>query len=103
MRTGAIRRRLFVEPLPYWNDQQLVHSGGGALRGRIESAQRFHHVADELETDRLGIAGRKDVDDAASDREGSMLFNRVLPRKSCIDEQVREVLRIDLRSRADLQ
>ncbi len=44
---------------------QLV---GGALRLRIEAADRLQRVAEEIEPHRLGHAGRVEVDDAAAHR-----------------------------------
>ena len=57
------------------------------------------HVADELDADRLGIAGGKNVDDAAADSEGAVLVDWILAREAGIDEQVGQLLRIDFRAR----
>ncbi len=39
---------------------------GGALRLRIEAADRFQRVAEKIEPHRLGHAGREQIDDAAA-------------------------------------
>ena len=43
-------------------------SVGGALGLRIEAADRFQRVAEEIEPHRLGHAGREQIDDAAAHR-----------------------------------
>ncbi len=40
----------------------------GSLRRRIEGAQALDFVAEQIDAQRLGAAGRKHVDDAAADR-----------------------------------
>ena len=92
-----------VEPLADRHDQELIGRAGRPLRRRIEPPQRFDHVADELDADRLGVAGREDVDDAAADRERAVLVDRILAREAGVDEQVGEILRLDLGARPDLE
>ena len=94
---------LVVEPFADRDDDDLIGGAGGTLRRRIEPAQRLDHVADELEADRLGIAGRKDVDDAAADREGAVLVDGIFASEAGVDEQVGQRLRIDLRAGSDFE
>ena len=92
-----------VESFAHRHDRHLIDGAGGALRRWIESAQRLDHVADELQADRLAVAGGKHIEDAAADRERAMLVNRVRPGEAGIDEQIRQRLRIDFRARPDFE
>src|SRR5258705_12452382 len=91
-------RRRFVELLTYRDDQQLISRTGRSLCRGIESTQRFDHVSDEFQPDRFCIACRKNVDNATTDGKGTVLLDGILAGEARVDEEVREVLRIDLRS-----
>src|SRR4030095_4266892 len=81
------RIRIFVESLAHGYDQHLVGRTRRALCRRLEATQRFDHIAHELQSHRFCITGREYVDDAATNREGTVLLDRILTRKSRIDEQ----------------
>ena len=57
----------------------------------IVGAQRLDRVADELEPDRLRVARRVDIENAAADREFAVLVSRVLAGKAGFDKQLSEV------------
>ena len=59
------RQRHFAHRL----QRQRVALAGGALRGRIEGADRLQRVAEEVEPQRLFGARRVEVEDAAAHRE----------------------------------
>ena len=95
------RQRLvaLLEPLPDRHDQEPIGRPGRSLRGWIKPAQRFDHVADKLDTCRLEVARGEHVDNAAANRERAVLFDRILPRESGVDQKVGQILRLDLRAR----
>ena len=95
------RRVALVEPLPDGHNQELIRGTGRPLRGGVEPPQRFDHVADELDARRLDVAGGKDVDNAAANGEGAVLFYRILSREAGVDEEVGQIERLDFRARPD--
>jgi hypothetical protein len=68
------------------------------LSRRIESTQRLDHVANEFQPHWLGVAGGKHINDAAADCERAVLINGVSPCEPCINEEIRQCLRIDFRA-----
>ena len=60
---------------------ELIERLDRPLRAGIVAAERLDRVADELEPDRLGLAGGKDVEDAAADGELAVLVGRILAVK----------------------
>ena len=51
----------------------------------------------------MRLAGRKDVDDAAADRELAVLVGRIFAREAGVDEQLREIGRRDVLTRLELE
>ena len=78
------------------HDRHLIDRRDRPLRRRIVGAQRFDRVADELEPDRMRLAGGKDVDDAAADRELAVLVGRILAREAGVDQQLGQIGRRDV-------
>ena len=78
------------------HDRHLIDRRDRSLRRRVVGAQRFDRVADELEPDRLRLAGGKHVDDAAADRELAVLVGRILAREAGVDQQLGEIDRRDV-------
>ncbi len=54
--------------LGHRHEVELAQLFGGALGFRIEAADRFQRVAEEIEPHRVAHAGREQIDDAAADR-----------------------------------
>jgi hypothetical protein len=89
---GAIQRQQFS----LGQDADAVERGRRSLRRRVEPANRLDDVADELEPDRLAVAGGKDVDDAAAQAELPMLVDRIFRRKPCRGQPTGQVARRNL-------
>ena len=47
------------------------------------------------------VGGGKYVDNAAADGEGAMLLDRILRSETCVGQQIRERLGLDLRAGTD--
>jgi hypothetical protein len=56
------------EDLAHRAQHQPVHGGAAALGGRVQAADAFDLVAEEVEAQRLGLAGGEQVQDAATHR-----------------------------------
>ena len=84
-------RRRVVESFADGNDEDLIGRAGRSLRRRIEPSQRLDHVADELDAHRLGVGRRKHIDDAAANREGAVLVDRILASEPGVDEQIGQI------------
>ena len=82
---------IVVEHVAQRNDGDLIDRGNGALVGGIVGAKRFNRIADELQPDRVRLAGGKDIDDTAPDGELAMLVGRVFAGEAGIDEQLRQI------------
>ena len=67
------------------NDRDVIDGLGGALRRRIVGAHRLDGVADVLEPDGLGLAGRKEIEDATPNGEFAVLVSRILAPEPSID------------------
>ena len=50
-----------------------------------------------------GVAGGKDVDDAAADGELAVLVGRILAREAGVDEQLGQIGRRDVLSRLEIE
>ena len=59
-------------------------------------------VADELEPDRLALAGREDVEDAAADGELAVLVGRIFAGEPGVDQQLGQVGRRDVLARLEI-
>ena len=59
----------------------------------IVLADRLDRVADELDAERLGRAGREEVDDAAADAELAVLVDGIFAGEPRVGEQLREIVR----------
>ena len=94
--------QVLVELFARRHDVDLIGRAGGSLCRRIEPAQALDHVADELDANRLGVGRGKHVDDAAADGKRAVLVNRILAGETSVHEQVRQSLRLDFRSGAEL-
>ncbi len=62
----AADRLLRQDRLACRHEVEARHLAGGALAGRVEGADRLQRIAEEIEADRRGRAGRPEVDDAAA-------------------------------------
>ena len=92
------RRRVVGLPEAFANrhDARLVDGPGRALRGRVVAADGLHRVADELDAQRLGVAGREHVHDAAAHAELAVLVDGILARESGFDELLGQQERADI-------
>src|SRR5439155_21719935 len=76
-RAEAVDRGVVEQDLADRAQLDPVERAGGALGQRIEAAQTFERVAEEIEADRLRRAGWVEVDDAAAYRELAGLTHRI--------------------------
>ena len=51
----------------------------------------------------MGLAGRKDVDDAAADGEFAVLVGRILAREAGVDQQFGQIGRRDVLARTQFE
>ena len=102
-RSSVVVRRAHGKHILQRHDADLIDRLDRPLGRRVVATHRLNRVADELEPDRLRLAGRKDVDDAAADRELAVLVRRILAREAGIDEQLREIDRRDLLARLQIE
>ncbi len=84
-----------AETLADRHDVRLVDGAGRPLRRRVVAAQRFDRVADELDTDRLIVTGRVDVNNSAAYAELAMLVDGILSRVAGYDEPLGKKLWAD--------
>jgi hypothetical protein len=84
-------RRAHAKHILQWQDADLIDRLDRSLRRCVVPPHRLNRVADELESDRLRLARRKNVDDAAADGELAMFVRWFLAREAGIDEQLREI------------
>ena len=68
---------------------------GAALGRRIETADALDCVAEQVEADRVALAARKDVDDAAAHGEFAGLHHRVCTAVTVLFEVGSELFRFD--------
>ncbi len=78
----------------------LVAFAGGELAHRIERADRFQDVAEQVEPQRLVRARRIEIDQAAADRELAGLHHRVGPAIAVRAEILRQAGDVDARALA---
>src|SRR3954468_9960883 len=67
-RAEALDRGVVEQDLADRPQHEAVERARGALAQRIEAAQAFQRIPEEIETDRLVGAGRVEIDDAAAHR-----------------------------------
>ncbi len=91
-------RRVVGLPEAFANghDARLVDGPRRALGGRVVAADRLHRVADELDAQRLGVAGREHVHDAAAHAELAVLVDGILAGESGFDELLGQQERADV-------
>ena len=92
------RRRVVGLPEAFANghDARLVDGPGRALSGRVVAADRLHRVADELDAQRLGVARREHVHDAAAHAELAVLVDGIFAGESGFDELLGQQERADV-------
>ena len=78
------------------HDTGLIDGPGRTLRRRVVAADRLDRVADELDAQRLGVARREHVHDAAAHAELTVLVDRVLAREAGLEQLLGEQLGSDL-------
>ena len=100
---GIIRRKRIRQQLPLRTDDDPIERLERALGGRVVPPDRFDDVADELEADRLNLARRVEIQDAAANAELTVLVNGILRRKPGHGEVFAKVLRRDFVARRDRQ
>ena len=66
------------------------------LRLGVVAAQRLDGVAEELDADRLRLAGREDVDQAAADAELAVLIDGIGAGEAGVDEAIGERRQVDV-------
>ena len=98
-RRSRVRRRVDLEHLAHRQDVSPVQRLRRALRGRVEPPDLLDGVADELDADRLRVARREEVHDAAATRELAVLIDRVLGNVAGVGEHRREIARRQLVAR----
>src|SRR5205085_11646946 len=86
-RAEALDRRIVEQHLADRSQHKFVECAGRALCQRVEAAQAFERVAEEIEADRLRRAGRVQIDDAASYREFAGLTHRIGPHVAVVAEE----------------
>ena len=78
------------EPLAGRADDRLVESLDGALRLRVEAADRLDLVAEQLDAQRQRLGGREDVEDAAAPRRLAGSLDERAERVTGLDEPQRQ-------------
>ncbi len=68
-RRDRIRGLRRPNELPCGQHQALLQFFDGGLGCGVEQANRFDQVSEKFHTDRVGVGGRKDIHDAATDAE----------------------------------
>ena len=78
--------------------QQRHRSGRllGSLRLDVEPAQRIDRVADQLDANRLRRRRRKQIEDAATERELAGLADKIRPHESVLDQLLQQRMQIQL-------
>ena len=77
-------------------DGRLIERDARTLRGRVVGTDRLDRVADELETNGLGRAGRVEVHDTTADAELAGLVDGILPGVAGLGEELGKHGRRDL-------
>ena len=88
-----------LEELAQREDLGLVEGLRRALRGRVEAPQRLEAVARELRPDRVLVAGREEVDDAAAHAELAVPVHGIPGDEPRVGEEVAQVRRFEERAR----
>ncbi len=95
---GALRRApaRLGQHVAQRQQQDVVDRLDRPLRLRVVAAQRLDGVAEELDADRLRLAGREDVDQAAADAEFAVLIDGIGAGEAGVDEAIGERRQIDV-------
>ena len=97
---SACGRRRRRQHIAQRDDADLIDRLERSLCARVVGADRFDRVANELEPDRLRLACRIHVDNAAADRELAMLVCRILAAEAGVDQQIAQIGRARYPGRA---
>ena len=105
IRHGEAVGRRVADVFANRHDQRVVDGLDRALRRRVEAADRLDRVADELDAQRVHVAGGEDVHDAAADAELAVLVHRVFrreprlgePRSQHVEREVLAGMQVDRR------
>ena len=92
-----------AEQLALRRDDDAVNGNLRALRCRVVLAERFDHVADELEPERLRLPRRVQIEDPAADAELAGLVDGIFGVEAGHREQLAEMGRRDLGARRERQ
>src|ERR1043166_6223386 len=76
-RAEALDRGVVEQDFADRPQHEFIKRAGGALRQRIEASQALECIAEKIETERLSGSGRKQIDDAAANRELAGLAHRI--------------------------
>jgi hypothetical protein len=79
---------VIVKTLSHRYDSDLIQGSDGPLGCRIEPAERFDHVADELDSNGIVLTCRKYVDNPTANSERPVFVDRILTRKPGIHQQI---------------
>ncbi len=82
---------------------QAFERATGALRHRVEGAQRVEGVAEEVEARRIGCTGGEDVDDAAAHRVFARLQHLLGTAVAVAFEERNQVRRVDRRTADEVE
>ncbi len=96
----ALDRRLVEQHLAHRLQREALQRGAAALAHRVEAADRFQSVAEQVEAQRLGRARREQIDDTAAQRVFARLAHRVGAPVAVMGEERNQLL--DLQCAADL-
>ena len=91
----ALDRFLVEQRFGRGEQGEAVEPAGGALVGGVEGADALDLVAEEVEAERLLLAGREQVDEAAADRELALIVDGVGADVAVGLEELREAVAVD--------
>jgi hypothetical protein len=102
-RAEALNRRIVEQDFADRAQHERIERPSRALRQRVEAAQAFERVAEEIEADRLRRAGGKEIDDAAAHRELAGLAHRIGAHVAVVAEKALQPVERDAPARPQRQ
>ena len=102
-RAEALDRGVVEQHLADRPQDEIVERAGRALGQRVEAAEALQRVAEEIEADRLRRASRKEIDDAAADRELARLAHRLGAAIAVVAQEALQPVERDAAAGAECQ
>src|SRR6185312_17552889 len=102
-RAETLDRGIVEQDLAHRLQRDAVDRAGRALRQRIEAAQAFERVAEEIEAQRRRGARREQVEDAAAHRELARLAHGIGPAIAIAAEESRQPVERDAPAAPELE